>query len=503
MSTLLYGQINQSKPVIICGKILNYSELKNRETIGLTYSSNVHMLNSISEVSDIDNQGYFKFSFVRNMPQDVLIDFLTTFNIFVSPGDSIYFEFLASKNRVDIYDSIKFYGNGVCNNTIISNFNKFYFKNIPSFDLIKRQQTNLSPQQYTLFLDSISKSFVQYSEKLLTDNSVSDTAITWINTAIKMHYMSGLADYPENHRKYNYLKKGEWFVDDDFFNPLINCDVNEMMLFNTDFTGIFVNRYHHKCITYLNQKHLFQKGKGEFKKEGKSEVFITNSLAISFGFNSEYKQAEKEIKSILKFTRENIIRQLIIREYYSENIDHNGFDTYFNENRREVFDKYVTNSLINQQFFDYYTPVKNNSINELANQRELESSSLTDIINKHKGKAIYIDCWGTWCAPCLSEMPYSNLLIEKYKSEDIVFVFICMDSPEDQWKATIDKRNLKGEHYWLNIDKSNKIRADYNISGIPYYFLIDKTGQICNKGNNLKPSQSETTGQIEKLLSID
>ena len=316
-----------------------------------------------------------------------------------------------------------------------------------------------------------------------------------------MYYLNNLAEYPENHLQYNSLKKGEWFVEDDFFFPMINFNYNELMLYNSDFSGIFVNRYHHNCITYLDQKHLFLKGKGEFKKEGRYDVFTTSYTSISFGFGSGYKQAEKEIKPILKYTNNNIIRELVIRNHYSENIDAKGLDLFFNEDRRKVFDKYITTPLIRQQFFDYYTPSPTILSPEATDEGLIINDSFSKIINDHKGKVIYIDCWGTWCGPCLSEMPHSNHLIERYKSEDIVFVYICLDSPKDQWDKTIKMRNLKGEHYWFDKKKSDKLRADYDIIGIPFYFLINKEGEIFSKGNNLRPSQSETIEKIEKLLN--
>ena len=170
----IHSQIILSKPVVVCGKILNYNEFRDLETISLHYSSNVHMLNAFSEVSIIDNEGFFKFSFIRNMPQDVLISFITSFDIFVSPGDSIYFEFEASRNRVNVYESMKFYGDGIHNNTVIAQFNKLFFNNRPPFDLIKTQQTNLSPQKYTSFLDSIRHSLISESKVLLSEKQVSD-----------------------------------------------------------------------------------------------------------------------------------------------------------------------------------------------------------------------------------------------------------------------------------------------------------------------------------------
>jgi hypothetical protein len=36
--------------------------------------------------------------------------------------------------------------------------------------------------------------------------------------------------------------------------------------------------------------------------------------------------------------------------------------------------------------------------------------SFEALLAKYKGKVIYIDFWASWCAPCLSELPYSQTL---------------------------------------------------------------------------------------------
>lgn len=48
---------------------------------------------------------------------------------------------------------------------------------------------------------------------------------------------------------------------------------------------------------------------------------------------------------------------------------------------------------------------------------------LANIKNSFKGKALVLDFWGTWCAPCLQDMPYSTKLHDQLENEPIEFVY--------------------------------------------------------------------------------
>lgn len=99
------------------------------------------------------------------------------------------------------------------------------------------------------------------------------------------------------------------------------------------------------------------------------------------------------------------------------------------------------------------------------------------IIEKYKGKVIFVDFWATWCSPCRSGIERIKPLKEELKNEAIEFVYITnQSSPVSTWDVMIP--DIKGEHYRVETDEWNYLASKFNISGIPHYVLVDKQGKV-------------------------
>jgi thiol-disulfide isomerase/thioredoxin len=152
---------------------------------------------------------------------------------------------------------------------------------------------------------------------------------------------------------------------------------------------------------------------------------------------------------------------------------------------------------------------KSNLINKpiLASDIEvngIDDKSASDIWQKilahNKGKVIYIDCWATWCGPCISEFPNSNKMMEKYKGKNVVFVYLCLQSNEKQWKTVLADKKLQGQHFLLNDKQGAYFKKVLKISGFPTYAIINKKGQLIRTGNAFRPSNADTEKIINGLL---
>jgi cytochrome oxidase Cu insertion factor (SCO1/SenC/PrrC family) len=84
-------------------------------------------------------------------------------------------------------------------------------------------------------------------------------------------------------------------------------------------------------------------------------------------------------------------------------------------------------------------------------------------------------------------MPHSKKIMDDLEDKDVAFVFLCIDSEEELWKASLAEFQIGGQHYFLTKEQSTDLRAVFEIVGIPHYFLINQNGTIIEKGSHLRP----------------
>lgn len=126
--------------------------------------------------------------------------------------------------------------------------------------------------------------------------------------------------------------------------------------------------------------------------------------------------------------------------------------------------------------------------------------TLAEIIEKHKGKVIYMDMWASWCGPCRKEMPASRRLKDGLDSDGVIFMYISSDRNESDWKRAIKEYDLGGigENYRIVSDES-RFLTEIKVRYIPRYLIFDRKGRLAN-ADAPRPSSSEIINEIGKYF---
>lgn len=111
-------------------------------------------------------------------------------------------------------------------------------------------------------------------------------------------------------------------------------------------------------------------------------------------------------------------------------------------------------------------------------------------------KAVFINFWGTWCPPCIAEMPSIQSLYKKYNGK-ITFVMLTM---RDRNGELGDIKNFleKNDYSFPTYDADSPIHESlYPNKGIPKTIIINKAGVIILEEVGTRNWDSE---QIHVLL---
>jgi len=93
-------------------------------------------------------------------------------------------------------------------------------------------------------------------------------------------------------------------------------------------------------------------------------------------------------------------------------------------------------------------------------------------IKKYRGKYVLVDFWGTWCAPCIAELPDLKLIHEAFQEHGFEIVGVAVDG-RDAVDGFLNRTPLPWEQV---MDGDTKIAGRNNVTGYPTKFLIDPEG---------------------------
>jgi thiol-disulfide isomerase/thioredoxin len=401
--------------------------------------------------------GVFKLAFKPDRP--MLVRFEHAFEnmlIYVSPGDRLKVSFEAEK----MWETIKFEGDGANNNNyMVAYYNKFGKEVDQTY--INLETDGMSSNDFAKYADSIKTSklkfYEDYKRKIPFTGNFDE-------------YAKGDIVYNWAYDKLRFAASKAWETGNSYYSFMSQVTPqNDKLMASGTYTAFlqtyFDYLYHSKRLspntdklgTIVAEKYNFIKN----KLSGDLLYYTTARMLIN-ACNTE------EISDI-----EPVYNQFQLVNPYPH------YDQVVGE-RFKIAKKFAPGSPAPE--FMLYDPDGN-----------------AVFLSDFRGKVVYMDFWASWCNPCLQQMKYTKVLEETLKNEDIVFLYVSLDTDEKAWKDMIKKRNITGVQV-RTAGADSEMAQDYNVSGVPVYFFIDKNGNFAGKPP-LPSAKDAFLKKVEVLVS--
>jgi thiol-disulfide isomerase/thioredoxin len=126
---------------------------------------------------------------------------------------------------------------------------------------------------------------------------------------------------------------------------------------------------------------------------------------------------------------------------------------------------------------------------------------------KNSDHPIVLNCWATWCAPCIEEIPYFMETVKKYSDQKVELLLVSLDfatSYPNKIQELIKKKKFDATFFWLNETNADyfcpKIDPKWDGTLPSTLFVNPKTGYRQFFGRPMTDRQVEL--EVKKLVGM-
>ncbi|MHC4403485.1 MAG: TlpA family protein disulfide reductase, partial [Planctomycetota bacterium] len=110
-----------------------------------------------------------------------------------------------------------------------------------------------------------------------------------------------------------------------------------------------------------------------------------------------------------------------------------------------------------------------------------------------QGKVVLIDCWASWCGPCMREMPELKRIYDKWHAEGLEVVGLSLDEDVEAAEAAFERLEIPWPLVVVPADR--EVRGLWNeaarITTLPRILLVDQRGVLRVDAPKLEQADEE------------
>lgn len=95
-------------------------------------------------------------------------------------------------------------------------------------------------------------------------------------------------------------------------------------------------------------------------------------------------------------------------------------------------------------------------------------------LSSYRGRVVLLNFWGTWCGPCLEELPEFSALYQRYRGAGLSLLAVATDEDPDAVRRVVDELELAAKVAVGGED----VAASYGRPRFPFTYVIGPDGTI-------------------------
>lgn len=140
--------------------------------------------------------------------------------------------------------------------------------------------------------------------------------------------------------------------------------------------------------------------------------------------------------------------------------------------------------------------------------RIADYDEIMSTIEKQQGKVVVMDCWSTWCEPCIKEFPRLVKLHQKYGPKKLACLSLSFDydgtgKPQDVQEdvlAFLKKQQASFENL-LSSDEAETLLKKLDLPSIPAVYVFDQKGKLAQRFDDSHNTSGKFSyDDVEKLV---
>ena len=99
-------------------------------------------------------------------------------------------------------------------------------------------------------------------------------------------------------------------------------------------------------------------------------------------------------------------------------------------------------------------------------------------LSDYRGKVVALVFWGTWCGPCMAEVPHEREMAERLKGRQFALLGVDCSDDRDTARKVVERERMDWPSWYDGADREGAIVGLYHIRQFPTVIVIDARGVI-------------------------